>query len=127
GLVADLVEAVGGILTLQLGFDLGLGLVEALRRGRLDLDDSQDVPAERAFYRLARLVERQLERHIPQLVCDLLAAQGAEVDGVRILPGDRRRDFRPILAGGERGRGFLGLFFRWREDLLDVAALGRLE
>src|SRR4029077_16643437 len=80
GLVADLVEAVGGILTLQLSLDLGLDLVEALRRGRLDLDDPQDVPAERSFYRLARLIERQLERHIAQLVRYFLTAQEAEVD-----------------------------------------------
>ena len=127
GLVADLGDPVGRVLQFQLGFDRGLGLLEGLRGGRLDLDDPQDVPAERRLDRVARRVERQFERDIAQLVRDLLAVQEAEIDRLRVLPGDRRRHLLPVLAGGQRRLGFLGLFLGGREDLLDLALLGGLE
>ena len=75
----------------------------------------------------ARLVERQLEGDLAERARHLVAPHQAEIDRVRVLPGDRRRDLPPVLAGGQRRLGLLRLFLGGREDLLDLAPLGDLQ
>ena len=83
GLVRDVGDTVGGLAQLQLGRELRLCLLEALRLARLDLDDAQDMLAERGLDRRARLVQRQLERDVAEFVRDFLAVQQPEFDRLR--------------------------------------------
>ncbi len=111
----------------QFLLDLRLYLLKGLGRGRLDLDDAQDVPAERRLDRLARLFERQLERDVGQHLRHFLPLHQPEIDGLGILLGDRRRDHFPILARRERRFGLFRFVLGGRQNLLHLALLGRLE
>ena len=79
------------------------------------------------FDRRAQLVQRQAESDIGQGLRHLLALHQPEIDRLRVLSGDRRRHLLPVLAGGERGLGGLGLVLGGGEDLLHLAALGHRE
>ncbi len=126
-LVRDLVDAIDCCLMREVGLELRLGLFKGLRRRRLDLDGPQDVPAERGLYRFARLVQRQLENGVGKRARHLFSFQQTEIYRFRVLSGDCGGDLLPILAGGKRRFGFLRLFLRRSEDLLDFAALGKLQ
>ena len=126
-LVRHLVDPIDRLLTGEIGFELGLGLVEGLRHRRLDLDDPQDMPPERGFDRVARLVQGQFERGLAERARHLLAPHQAEIDRIRVLPGDHGRNLPPVLAGGQRRLGLLRLFLGGRQDLLYVAPFGDLQ
>ena len=106
-----LIDRFLGQLGLQIFFNLGLGIVESLRRARGDLDD---VIAELGFHRLADFAYRQRERRLVERRHHLAVLEFAQIAALCA----RAR----VVRFGFRQRGEIGA----RHELLaNVLRLGQ--